>query len=116
MNYTGYPYGNSGYGSSISAPSNDNGLIWVQGIEGAKSYLVAPNKTVLLMDSEQEQFFLKSADASGMPLPLRIFKYSEIISQHPNSNYVTKTEFEALVQKLDALIGKEETKHVEPTV
>lgn len=55
----------------------NNGLIWVQGESGAKSYLVAPNATVMLMDSEGERFYLKSADASGMPLPLRIFDYKE---------------------------------------
>lgn len=55
----------------------NNGLIWVQGESGAKSYLVAPNSTVMLMDSEGERFYLKSADASGMPLPLRVFEYKE---------------------------------------
>ena len=54
-----------------------NSLIWVQGEAGAKSYLVAPNATVMLMDSEGERFYLKSADSSGMPLPLRIFDYKE---------------------------------------
>jgi hypothetical protein len=61
-------------------PSQNNGgnsLIWVQGEAGAKSYLVAPNATVMLMDSEGDRFYLKSADASGMPLPLRIFDYKE---------------------------------------
>ena len=55
----------------------NNGLIWVQGESGAKSYLVAPGNTVMLMDSEGERFYLKSADASGMPMPLRIFEYKE---------------------------------------
>ena len=55
----------------------NNGLICVQGESGAKSYLVAPNATVMLMDSEGDRFYLKSADASGMPLPLRIFDYKE---------------------------------------
>lgn len=54
-----------------------NSLIWVQGEAGAKSYLVAPNATVMLLDSENSSFYLKSADASGMPLPLRIFDYQE---------------------------------------
>jgi nitrous oxide reductase accessory protein NosL len=31
----------------------------------------------MLMDSEGERFYLKSADASGMPLPLRVFEYKE---------------------------------------
>lgn len=59
------------------APQTNNGLVWVQGEAAAKSYPVAPNCTVMLMDSEGERFYLKSADASGMPLPLRVFEYKE---------------------------------------
>ena len=59
------------------APQTNNGLVWVQGEVAAKSYPVAPNCTVMLMDSEGERFYLKSADSSGMPLPLRVFEYTE---------------------------------------
>lgn len=59
------------------APQTNNGLVWVQGEAAAKSYPVAPNCTVMLMDSEGERFYLKSADASSMPLPLRVFEYKE---------------------------------------
>lgn len=85
----------------------NNGLIWVQGESGAKSYLVAPNVTVMLMDSEGERFYLKSADASGMPLPLRIFDYKERTntpvsdfkaptsgSPELDDKYITREEFE----------------------
>lgn len=85
----------------------NNGLIWVQGESGAKSYLVAPNATVMLMDSEGERFYLKSADASGMPLPLRVFDYKErqnaptVDFKAPTSDfseldgkYITREEFE----------------------
>ena len=90
------------------APST-NSLIWVQGEAGAKSYLVAPNATVMLMDSEGDRFYIKSADASGMPLPLRIFDYTErsTMPSQPNNgsvsgeklnidNFVTREEFEQL--------------------
>lgn len=89
------------------AQQGNNGLIWVQGETGAKSYIVAPGSTVMLMDSEGERFFLKSADASGMPLPLRIFDYKErtetpsqavsapVPAQNVNfDNFVTREEFE----------------------
>lgn len=85
----------------------NNGLIWVQGEAGAKSYIVAPGNTVMLMDSEGERFYLKSADASGMPMPLRIFEYKErtetpsqafsgpVAAQNVNfDNFVTREEFE----------------------
>lgn len=89
------------------AQQGNNGLIWVQGEAGAKSYLVAPGNTVMLMDSEGERFYLKSADASGMPMPLRIFEYKECteVPSHASSatvtaqnvnfdNFVTREEFE----------------------
>lgn len=89
------------------AQQGNNGLIWVQGEAGAKSYLVAPGNTVMLMDSEGERFYLKSADASGMPMPLRVFEYKErtetpskatsdpVTAQNVNfDNFVTREEFE----------------------
>lgn len=89
------------------AQQTNNGLVWVQGEAGAKSYIVAPGATVMLMDSEGERFFLKSADASGMPLPLRIFDYKERIETPSQAvrdsvsaknvnldNFVTREEFE----------------------
>ena len=54
-----------------------NGIIWVQGESGAKSYLLPPNATALLMDSENSSFYIKSVDASGVPLPLRVFDFTE---------------------------------------
>ena len=80
----------------------NSGLIWVQGESGAKSYLVAPNTTVLLMDSEANKFYLKSSDGSGMPQPLRIFEYEEKTGkpqgqapiEQPSDEYVTKREFD----------------------
>jgi hypothetical protein len=84
-------------------------IIWVSGEAGAKSYLVAPGNTVMLLDAENSVFYLKSADASGMPLPLRIFDYKE--RQNPSANdfkaptsdfsglddkFVTRKEFDEL--------------------
>ena len=31
----------------------------------------------MLMDSETQTFYIKTADASGMPQPLRVFDYKE---------------------------------------
>ena len=89
------------------APQTNNGLVWVQGEVAAKSYPVAPNCTVMLMDSEGERFYLKSADSSGMPLPLRVFEYTERINaptgdfkggtsdfSEIDDRFVTREEFE----------------------
>ena len=77
----------------------NNGLIWVQGEAGAKSYIVAPGNTVMLMDSESERFYLKSADASGMPMPLRIFDYKERLN-------ATTSDFKAPTSDFSELDGK----------
>lgn len=102
----------------------NNGLIWVQGESGAKSYLVAPNATVMLMDSEGERFYLKSADASGMPLPLRIFDYKERTTSAQQAfggsataesvnfdNFVTREEFEQLKASIASQPAPKKTKN-----
>lgn len=65
----------------VQQQQNNNGILWVSGEVGAKSYLVAPGTSVLLMDSESEKFYIKSTDASGMPQPLRTFEYHEVGTQ-----------------------------------
>lgn len=65
----------------VTQPVNDTGILWVQGEAGAKSWAVAPGKSVMLMDSESNTFYIKSSDNSGMPMPLRIFDYTERTQQ-----------------------------------
>lgn len=103
---------------SVQQPQNSNSVIWVQGEAGAKSYLVAPGQTVWLMDSENLVFYIKSTDPSGMPLPLRIFDYTErngaqnvptISANVPNidmSAYITREEFE---EKIASLTSQKKT-------
>ena len=118
--YYGNPAQNRQYPQQYQQPvvqpqQSGNGLIWVQGEAGAKSYLVAPGNTVMLMDSESERFYIKSADASGMPLPLRVFSYQELTQQavqapmaaeQPNpNNSITREEFE---QRIASLVAQKE--------
>ena len=102
-----------------------NGIIWVDGVSSAKAYPVANGTSILLMDSNENVFYIKSVDQSGMP-SIRIFDYSERTaanssqtqvaqnseqpSENPNidlSLYVTKEEFEKVAssfeKKLEAL-------------
>ena len=84
----------------MQQPRQDsNGLIWVQGEAGAKSWFVASGATVLLMDSENPRFYIKSADMNGMPA-MRTFEYSEIGAQKPKiaapeTEFVTADAFNA---------------------
>lgn len=65
-------------------PSSDNGIIWVQGEAGARGYLVAPGKSVMLMDSDASVFYIKTTDPSGIPYKLRVFDYQERLEQSDN--------------------------------
>lgn len=94
-----------------------SGIIWVQGEQAAKSYLVAPNTTVQLWDSESQVIFLKSADASGMP-SMKILDYTirgdaNTQTAAPVQEYATKDELNALAEKIRGLreeIGKRRAK------
>lgn len=122
MAYNNYytPYQNQ-YVSQMQVPqmmnppaqqpqANQNSLIWVQGEGGAKSFMVAPNATVMLMDSESQRFYLKSSDASGMPLPLRVFEYTEVTKAGAAapavdlSTYATRAELEAFRDEINGLL------------
>lgn len=108
------PYLQQSQFQAPQAQQQNNGLIWVQGEAGAKSYLVAPNSTVMLMDSENQRFYLKSSDASGMPQPLRVFEYSEVpqnvqkpasgVQSVDLSSYITKAEFDAFKDEINNIL------------
>lgn len=85
-------------------PQHGNGIIWVQGEAGAKAYPVGPGTSMLLMDSERDCFYIKTTDASGVPMPLRTFTYTEVVqsqqARQPEPQYVTREEFEELKRML----------------
>lgn len=95
-------------------PANQ-GLLWVQGVEGAKSYLVAPNTTVLLMDADAQRFYLKSTDGTGIP-NLRMFEYSEVTqsasqpvlatNENLDDKYVTRNEYNDLKNQYEEIMKK----------
>lgn len=94
------------------ASQQSNGIIWVQGEAGAKSYLVAPNTTVQLWDSESDVIYLKSADASGMP-SMKVIDYKirnnspdQSASINPQISYATKDDLDMLRAEIDGLKNK----------
>lgn len=109
---------NSPQMQAVPQPQVNQGLLWVSGEVGAKSYLVAPNSTVLLMDSDSSRFYLKSADNAGMP-SLRIFEYTEVTGAPQNalqgansdfkeldSKYVKREEYEGLKRQYESIMER----------
>ena len=86
--------------------------------------LLSCGASVLLMDSEKQTFYIKSADAAGMP-SMRTFDYTERnASVKPSSSaqdapeYVTRDELNTLTKRLEALEGRKKkgVTQDEPTV
>lgn len=118
MAYPYYPYyptqnnafqnvGNVG----VNQPNVQSSLIWVQGINAAKSYPVAPNTSVPLFDSEANVVYIKSADASGMP-SIKILDYTvrdnepRKAESAPQADFVTHNELADIQKEIDALKAK----------
>ena len=87
-------------------PSHGNsGLTWVQGIEGAKAYPVGAGNSVLLMDSDAQYMYIKTADNTGMPT-LKVYEYKEVVENKTQAEpidmgkYVTKKELEEALSKV----------------
>lgn len=95
-----------------AAQPAQNGIQWVQGEAGAKAFFIGAGQSVLLMDSESNAFYIKSTDSSGMPLPLRIFDYTERTAQNAptapqtagidTSAFVTRAELDERLAALTA--------------
>lgn len=103
-NYTPQFYQQMSYGQPTAQQSLN--VIWVQGENAAKAYPIMAGQSAILMDSENAVFYIKSTDQSGMPLPLRIFDYTERsngVQQETKvekPEYVTKEEFDKLKEEI----------------
>ena len=97
-------------------PSQTSTYAFVNGVEGAKSYMVAPNQSVMLMDSEQPLCYMKQANSIGQST-VRYFKLIEINESDArnmtsptikalNENYVSKEDFNALKTQIEELVKK----------
>lgn len=109
-----YPQQNQMQGTQMPSQNQpqlapNSNLIWVQGEAGAKSYLVAPNQTVQLWDSENQVIYLKSADGSGMPsiktldYTIRDAQASAEAQKADEGKYISKDELNGLRDELESL-------------
>lgn len=86
------------------------GIIYVNGIEGAKAHFVAPGNSSLLMDSDSSRFFIKTANAQGQMF-IRTFEFQEVNNDKKASvDYATKDDLKTtedkLITKLEELLTK----------
>lgn len=87
--------------------TNQSNVIWVQGEAAAKAYPVQAGNSMILLDSENDCFYIKSSDNAGMPNRLRKFEYKEVVegqveTEAPieQAQYITKEEFDRVINEL----------------
>ena len=96
-------------------------IIWVQGEAEAKNYLIAPNTTIPLWDTEEHKIYLKSSDSAGMP-SIKVLEYTVrenktnplISSEHSREeevSYVKVEDFKKLQKELETLKAEIEDKN-----
>ena len=88
-----------------------NGFVWVDNIQEALNYIVAPNCAVQLWDRNSPCVYLKTADAAGKP-NMQIFdlverkQQTQTAAQSADTDFVKRSEFDELRKVVDALIAK----------
>lgn len=118
--YPAYPQQPPVYGVPQQQANNVqnqmNQYAFVNGVEGAKSFIMQPNQTVLLMDSENPVCYMKQSNGLGQST-LRYFKLTEITEQDVrnnaskgdkviNNDYVLRSDYDALLKRVGDLEAK----------
>lgn len=91
-------------------PNNPSVIMaWVQGETGALSYPMAPNTRAYLFDMNEEQFFVRVSDITGVIQPMRTFKYYEEVKEEmtqapvtdhaANSEYITREDLRVELER-----------------
>ena len=88
---------------------NNNPMVWVQGEAGAKAYVLPPNTTLPLWDSEAQVIYIKSVDGSGKPT-MTILDYVDRNApkekEEKSIEYVTKEQLETLNSQFTSINEK----------
>lgn len=66
--------------------------IWVQGLEGAKAYMVLSGSEVVLWDSEKPYIYIKTADFQGRP-NLQVLSYAKQGASENTENHTEDVEY-----------------------
>lgn len=82
---------------------------YVNGIEGAKAFILPPNTQKLLLDSDNAFFYIKTTDMQGKPTVKR-FRYIDVeaeqqaqMQKQEQPLYVTIQQYQEVLDTLDTL-------------
>jgi hypothetical protein len=90
-------------------------LTFVNGEVGAKAFIMQPNSTIYMQDSDSDKMFIKKSDAQGKST-MRKFKLVELdendqiienkAQKDMSSNFISKEQFNALKQEFDSKLNE----------
>ena len=89
------------YQPQMLQQQQQNGLIRVTGLDGAKAFQMPANSIVALFDGSEDIFYIKQTDGAGFPT-IRTFEFKERQSVAPKqdtSEFVTRQEFNETINK-----------------
>lgn len=87
-----------------------NSIQYVNGIDSARAYQTQPNQSVILMDSNEDKFYLVRADASNFKT---VDEYAFTKIEPKVTTYVTHEEFDELKKTIESLKGAYHEQHDE---
>lgn len=122
-NFNANPYGSPSVQFQPNATQNGlqqatmpHAIEYVNGVEGAKAYLIPPNSTKLLMDSDGDYFYIKTANPQGQA-NVKIYKYEEVTQSTSKDNAEKKTVKYATMEDIEAIKEEiEKLKLIKPVV
>lgn len=79
-------------------------LTFVNGIEGAKAFIVGANQTVYLKDSDSDMLYEKRADAQGR-YSLVAYRLQLVDNNKTEPAYVTMDVFTKTIEELKSQLG-----------
>ena len=91
---------------SQPAAQNNVGIVWVQGEADAKARFVPSGTSALFMDNENSVFYIKTVDNNGVPLPLRVFDFTERTAEQETNPIPDYLSEDALDKRISDLIDK----------
>ena len=133
-NYNQYGYGNYGYNNyyypnqqQVAQPQmqqqiqqpNYLPLTYVNGEDGAKAYIVSPNTTIYLRDSDSNKLFIKTSDNNGkytiegyelVKIGENSQKSQNLSERFDPSVFVSKEQLNDLESKFDAKFSKRQSR------
>lgn len=95
--YMNYPYPQ--YNFPTNSTTNNSSIQYVNGLDSAKAYQIAPNSSVLLMDSTMDRFYVKKSDASGFST-VDMYDFHKAEDKTTVAEFVSRQEFEELRTKI----------------